>query len=474
MAWLGTWANRLKITLDHTKFDSDETDFPHPVHLSADAGPSGNDLSCVFEELGASGEQSVAFATSDGTTEIYAESELWDYLNAEAWYHVKVPAVSSSVDTVIYFYYDLAQGANTAYVGTSEDAVVHNVWDSDFNAVWHMAQDPDGDVSGAIKESTVAALDLTPNGSMTTADLVSAKVGDGLAFDGTGDCLESDGNQSSLNIGASDDFFIDFLIYFDAMPTNLGESDHIFSLANPTDDRRSYICDLILSTKYYLRFHTYNGTAATTAFAQIELETSELVVDTWYHIAIQRSGNLVYFYINGDLHDSGVAFNPASIYNNTDDPFYINSYDGTWSMGEFTIDEFRMTISDARSDSWAKATYNSLWDAINTFSEIPISGTLELVNSLLDLISVSGDLDLVNALKLGSTLSLNNSLNDILSGDIDLKNNILQALSGNLSIAMTIEERAKASGTLSLLNRILASGDGVNQANYVFSKGHGL
>jgi len=467
MAFLSGWNqfNRIKITLDKDNFDSTESDFPNMVHISEPLG-----LSCVFDELGSNANRKkIAFTSADGTTELYAEIELFDYDNNEAWMHVLIPSASSSIDTTIYLYFDSNHADNTTYIGDSNDAIVHNVWNTDFKAVWHMAQDPDGDGADAIKDSTSNALDLTPNGSMTSADLVDGKVGKAIDFDGTDDDLEANG--SSLNL-SSDDFEFNFTINFNNLPTNGGEADQIFNLANPTPDRRSYLLDLMQSGGVlYLRFQAFNGTATPTIFVQ---RTVTLSTDTWYNFSIRRAGSDVHVYQNGAELSTATTIGSPTIYDNTDDSFFIGSYNGIWSLGDFIIDEFRITIGDSRSASWVKATYHSLWDSMNTFSEIPISGTINLVNNLLDFIAVSGSIDLINSLQLGSTVDLVNSLNQRINGDINIINSILQRLEGELNLVMDIEERTKVFGTLDLLNRILDSGNGVTQNNYEFSKGHGL
>ena len=51
MAWLGTWANRLKLTLDKDLVDSTLTDFPVMVKLSTASGIGDVDVSAVVDEL---------------------------------------------------------------------------------------------------------------------------------------------------------------------------------------------------------------------------------------------------------------------------------------------------------------------------------------------------------------------------------------------------------------------------------------
>ena len=72
----------------------------------------------------------------------YVEIEHWDLANLRAVLHVKVPSISQSVDTTLKLYYDRSMADNDGWVGTVRSAPAKQVWDDDFVAVFHMAQDP--------------------------------------------------------------------------------------------------------------------------------------------------------------------------------------------------------------------------------------------------------------------------------------------------------------------------------------------
>ena len=78
-------------------------------------------------------------------------------------------------------YYD----NNGASAGEDPD----EVWDTNFEAVWHLEEDPGPGGAGDINDSTANNNDGTAEASMTSADLVSARIGDGLVFDGAGDFI---------------------------------------------------------------------------------------------------------------------------------------------------------------------------------------------------------------------------------------------------------------------------------------------
>jgi len=77
-SWLSGWANRVKITIDHTAVTSDLTNFPALLHLSSSSGISDKDLTFIFNDVG-SNSQKIAVTTSDNNTQCYVETERWGY-----------------------------------------------------------------------------------------------------------------------------------------------------------------------------------------------------------------------------------------------------------------------------------------------------------------------------------------------------------------------------------------------------------
>jgi len=99
----------------------------------------------VFTEFDADEDfDRIAFTSSDGETQLYADCELFDDSESKAIYHVSKTGwtVSSSTDTDIYLYYDNTADHNTTYISKSGGTAAQSVWDSNFEAVYHM-NDPD-------------------------------------------------------------------------------------------------------------------------------------------------------------------------------------------------------------------------------------------------------------------------------------------------------------------------------------------
>jgi hypothetical protein len=99
--------SRIKITIDHTRIDADLAHFSVLVHLGASSGRNHDDVSVVFDELAFdAGRKKIAITTADGTTQCYVEIGYWSDADEQAALWVKVPSISSTIDAVLYLYYD--------------------------------------------------------------------------------------------------------------------------------------------------------------------------------------------------------------------------------------------------------------------------------------------------------------------------------------------------------------------------------
>jgi hypothetical protein len=71
------------------------------------------------------------------------------------------------------------------------------IWDENYVAVYHMAQDPS---VSSLLDSTNNGNDGIFNGSMTSGDLVDGSTGKAIEFDGVDDYILTDANDSALDI----------------------------------------------------------------------------------------------------------------------------------------------------------------------------------------------------------------------------------------------------------------------------------
>lgn len=355
MAWLGTWAKRVGLRVDYTKVSAALVDFPVMLDISTTSGQANRDMSVVFDDLAANSLK-IAVTTDDGQTQCYVEIELWDNANEKAILHVKVPSVSNSAYTTLYFYWDPAQADNSTYVGVVNSTPAEAVWDSSFHAVYHMAQDPNGDVADSVKDSTANHNHLDPAGTMTTADLINGKVGKAIDLDGSNDTLTA-ADHASLDFG-TDSFTVECLFTYGAN--------------HPSDERG-------LITKASTYFNTAGWVLETSA-NQMRISAwitnrnpydgsqtiflADLVGEAWYHAVFKRVSTTISLYVNGVLAQSKTN---AS---NDDDVSSAQNLvigDHSWSSNSAAnIDEVRLSQAD-RSAAWIAATYYSLWDNLILF-----------------------------------------------------------------------------------------------------------
>jgi len=289
--------------------------------------------------------------TDSNNNQLYTEIERWDSHNEQANLWIKVPTVSSGTNTELYLYYDSDHSDNTTYIGDTGDSATQNVWDSNFVGVWHMAQDPNGDVADAIKDSTSNANHGTPAGGMTSADLVDGKVGKAIDFDG----------DDKITIADNPSFNISF-ITIEAIIKHAGSALYksICSRDNSPASQRCWQFRKETSNK--LNFIPFNDTTS----GDITGDTN-IADDIHHHVCGVWDGSNIYLYVDGFSDATPVSF--AGTLRNTSTSLVIAS-DETYSHYFWygLLDELRIS-NTSRSSAWIKATYYSNWDDFIIFSE---------------------------------------------------------------------------------------------------------
>src|SRR3989338_8923112 len=173
VGWLTGWSYRKAITIDNANVDSDLTDFPLLVKITADAD--------IGDGAQVDGDD-IRFTDSGGTTLLPYEEESWTGGaggDATGVFWVKVPTVATAADSTIYVYY----GSGSATDGQSATSV----WDANYAAVWHLNETG---TNPTVYDSTSNNNDST---SQTWTPTTSGEI------DGAGSF-----NGSSNSIGLSD------------------------------------------------------------------------------------------------------------------------------------------------------------------------------------------------------------------------------------------------------------------------------
>lgn len=417
MAWLSNWAKRIEITIADTNVDSNLTDFPILVYLSTSSGTGAADVSAVFDELGSdANRKKIAVTSSDGTTQLYVEIERWDDANEKAWLWVKVPSILATGGATLYLYYDSTKADNTTYIGDITDAVAQNVWDSNFVFVCHMAQDPNGDASNALKDSTSNAIHATPNGSMTSADLVDAVIGKGIDFDGSDDYLSTASANDALNITTT--LTLECIFKPNStLDSSLTDSIGLLSRQHkPTQNQDSY--SLLINPNGQLQLGTYGG--------NIQGTIASWSNASWHYVAgTYNSTGLV-----GDLFANGVKETLTTDNYDTmagaTNSLVIAHLDTAAQIFPGKIDEVRIS-NIIRPDAWIKATHYSNSDGLISF------GSEEIAVILTESFSVTCSLSANIAIEL--SLSSPFSIQTNLSADVAF---VVLANPFNINISMSI------------------------------------
>ena len=336
--WLSGWDNRVKITIDHTDVDAVLSDFPVMIALSPSSGRTSRDVSFVFQELQSdANRRKIAVTTGDGTTECYVEIETGDHAHDQAWLWVKVPRLSNTSDTILYLYYDKEQGDNTAYVGDVGSTAAEHVWDSSFQAVWHLGETSGG--TDAIKDSTSNSNDGTDrDGPALNA---TGKIGNAVSFDGLNDAITAPDDESlHLGNGLTLEAWINIDVW--------GNWQDIVFKGGGTASNSDYQFALVSNG------FAWDGTSAgswRTKYFPTSQDTG-----TWIYAAVTHDTAVVTCY--RDAAEISMQSDAGAIHEST---YQLGiSREGTAARGylEGTLDEVRVS-NTTRSPAWIKATSES-------------------------------------------------------------------------------------------------------------------
>ena len=303
MGWAsGNRWYRQKITISGANVAGDVTDFPVAISI-----PSGND---VFTNADTSGTD-IFFTEDDGETQLDFERSIWDKSGSEGIFYVKTDLLSAS-DNEIYMYY------GGSILPDYEDAA--NVWDSNFDAVWHFE---DGTYNGSANE----VQDSSGNGN-------HGRRGNGnfQGFDSTwGQALNITDSDDWMRFESNLDIFTEYTIScLFWIPLSNSTSWHTLT-------RGSSYHQIILQNDHQLG--NYQSGFHSCGFDMDSLSTG------MHHVAVVRKTNGTGdFYVDGS-YVGNAASQPQ------DDIYAVGNYQGNGQhFGQ--IDEFRVSNSTGRSATW--------------------------------------------------------------------------------------------------------------------------
>ncbi|MHA1913418.1 MAG: DUF2341 domain-containing protein [Promethearchaeota archaeon] len=323
------------ITIDHTQVSgtSGLINFPFLISffdtdLRFDVQSDGDDIAFSHNNVWLDHEIEVFDQAYNGT---HAKLVVW----------VRLPVLSVTIDTIMRMYY----GNST--MSSQQNPV--GVWDSSYEAVYHMNQDPS---SSSVLDSTTNSYDLTPGTGFVSGDLVDGIIGKAIDFGGVNtEYLELTSGFSNPTTALS------FEMWF---------KPQLFSSYQRYFTARWSYPDIRLQTSNFLTTRIRNNLG--------NVSSTTGLFNGWnptqfYHFVMTWQGGSVghqKHYINGTLdrddYDAEALGTSSSWtgFNLGSDTDHTDAIDGV-------IEEFRIS-SNARSSDWFETEFNNQYDPNNFYT----------------------------------------------------------------------------------------------------------
>lgn len=336
--WYCPWNFRKKITINHTKVNATQTDFPVLISLSADADLASSSL--------ANGND-ILFTSADGTTKLDHEIENFTVSDGKLIAWVRIPSLSSSTDTVLYLYF------NNSAASSQQNAA--GVWNSNFKGVWHLKESASG-VAGEYKDSTSNA-----NNGQGGSGAVPVQTGSGLigyAQDYNGTPYISVPNAASLQPTST--ISLSGWIYLRTFGSGT-DIDPIIRKGDSNPNNYQLGVDSGAGVPQIHMMLDENDNAGLAG-------TTTILPNTWYYIAGTWDGTTRQVYLNGNQDSSGSR--TGTIGTDTRE-LYLGGRIGLTDSINGILDEVRISNIN-RSTSWIMTEYNNQ-NSPSTFYSLGVS-----------------------------------------------------------------------------------------------------
>jgi hypothetical protein len=319
--WYNTgWAHRKKITINFAQVAGSLSNFPVMVNLTTDAG-----LAAYAQDDG----DDILFTAADEVTKLSHDIEKFNGTTGQLVAWVKVPALSATVNTVIYMYYGNSSAAS------QRDA--NGTWDSNEMMVQHM-----GDA--VFTDSTVNH----NNGTNTGTSDIAGQAGQARSFNGSSNSVNW--SATSFNYNYSNTFTLDFWLKtgtYGGYLISKGDANDGYSVTIESDG------DITV----YLR--------ATGNSHVISKRVNANVKDNaWHHVVItydgSRSVNGLLVYADGSQPTTQSSTNTVVSGDSMTTTFcpYLGRKSNTASWYTGSLDEVRISNS-VRSAAWTTTEFRN-------------------------------------------------------------------------------------------------------------------
>lgn len=346
----GNYAFAKQVTLNTTSLGitSNLTNFPALLSIT------DNDLiisgACTDKVYNPNGPN-YDFAFVSGGSELYYQVESYNTTTGTLLVWVQIPSLTYATNNTISFYY-----GSTSPTVTHNTAFFQKTWSSDYLAVFHESETS---YTGTTSDGTANGHAGTLN-NMTSANLVTGKIGNAYSFNGTSTSLST----TAATITGS--FTISAWVKLNA--TGLDQK----IITNQTSSGGP-------SGGYKLGVFTTNYPETESGLAQNRSTTpnpTAFTTGTWYYVQGVYDGSTLSTYVNGVQYKATTSFtNPSST-----GPLYIGVGEGGnkyyWSG---VIDEARVS-NVAKSSDWLKAEYGDQNNP-SSFTSISSTSTVNTTNA---------------------------------------------------------------------------------------------
>ena len=317
----GAWKYRVPVTINHLQVGSGGVT-THAVLITEANLPAS-----FFSNVLSTGADIVATA-SDGITKLNRELVSINTGSSKMALWINVGTLSSAADSTIYLYYGNSSG--------SEVANQAGTWDSNFLAIYHMAD------NAANTNLTESANGLTATLSRNSSAMgqQSGPYGDTTALTWSAGDYGNATNSGGFNLGTG--------------PGTIEEWIYGTSFANFPN----FTAFGTAGTGYAWNTFVNTSKQYGLAFTATYTDTNALSLSTWYYMASVVSGTtslVIYKNSSSDFVNGSIT----TVTNNVKN-FYINSYQDEPSKGDFEGGEQELRISKiARSQAYLTTVYNN-------------------------------------------------------------------------------------------------------------------
>jgi len=315
--WDYDWNQRLELTINHTLIDDTLTNFPVLVYIDEDEVNWG-DVQNNLDDIRFTGNE---------LNELDFEIDSFT-LNWDVWFWVRLPEVSSSIDTYFFMYFD------NKFCVSGENAEA--VWDENFVMVQHM----NDATTSTITDSTSNDNDGSKKGANEPIQS-AGKIGSAQDFDVIDDYIEITDNaglqitsEITVETWLNPDNAVAGLRYFIDKENGAMNNGWLMWRYGAADNRIGFAINAIDNPDKYI------------------ISSATVVDGVWGYVTARYNGSDL------DLQVDAINLNEATsevlVDSGTDihlGKFFATFYDG--DMDEVRISNVR------RSDAWIKSSYYS-------------------------------------------------------------------------------------------------------------------